>query len=135
MTDQPNIQLAVLEYVYEHADGPHDVVHLRDSPLSDEHGSKKVAEKAAETGVFNWGINALHPWYEDESEIRAAIEQYGSDPESITDDSSPDTSRGAMVERGQKFDALRSDEADWVADCVADLWDNPQTFESGNIMD
>lgn len=79
MPDLPNIQREVVEYVYAEADGPYDVVHLRDSPLSEKYGSLRVSKKVAETGVFNWGINALHPWYEDEAEIRAKIREFGGD--------------------------------------------------------
>ena len=76
MTEQPNIPREILEYVLEEADGPHDVVHLRDSPLSERYGSRKVAEKAAETGVLNWGINALHPWYEDEQAVHERLLEF-----------------------------------------------------------
>lgn len=76
LTDQPNIQREVIEYVLEHADGAYDVVHLRDSPLSDEYGSRKVAEKVHAAGCFNWGINALHPWYESNADVRTALEAF-----------------------------------------------------------
>lgn len=80
MPDLPNIKLEVLEYVYEEADGEYDVVNLRQSPLSREYGSyrvaKKVMEIAVDHGVFNWGISPVVPWYEDERAVEAAIRYY-----------------------------------------------------------
>lgn len=76
MPDLPNIQREVLEYALEHADGPHDVLHLRDSPLSERYGAESVGKAVQKTGVFNWGINALHPWYEDESEVRSKLAEF-----------------------------------------------------------
>lgn len=80
MTEQPNIKLQILEYAYEQADGVHDVIHLRDSPMSERYGSKRVAEKvmeiAVQHSVFNWGVSPIVPWYEDEQRVEAAIRYY-----------------------------------------------------------
>lgn len=73
MPNLPNIQREVLEYVLENADGPHDAVNLRDSSLSEEYGQNRVLKKAGETGVLTCGVSMLHPWYQDEQEVRDRI--------------------------------------------------------------
>lgn len=76
MPDLPNIQREVIEYVLEHADGEWDAVHLRDTPLTEKYGETRVAKKVAEAGVFNWGINALNPWYQSEEDVRDKLNEY-----------------------------------------------------------
>ena len=77
MPELPNIKLEILEYIYEESDEQNRPVHLRDTPLTNQYGESRIARKVIETsikhGVFNWGINALHPWIEDEQAVRAAI--------------------------------------------------------------
>lgn len=39
-----------------------------------------------------------------------------------------------MIERAQMLDVVR-DEPAWIADCVEELWDNPEKFERGETFE
>jgi len=75
MPDMPNIQLEILNWIDEHADGEYDGVNLRNFVENSNYDAQRVAKKAADTGVLSWGINSLHPWYEDEQAFKDRINE------------------------------------------------------------
>jgi hypothetical protein len=40
-----------------------------------------------------------------------------------------------MIERAAKLDLIRDAEADWIADTVAELWQQPEEFANGELFE
>lgn len=76
MTEQPHLKREVLEWVYEEADGPCDVVHLDEMAEETSYQVGRLAQKASETGVLTCGVNMRHPFYTNTAQVEAKLEEY-----------------------------------------------------------
>lgn len=74
MTDNPNIQKEILEFVLDRADSSYDAVDLREFAKNAGYEEGRVVEKAADTGVLEAGTSMLYPWYTNRKEVLARLE-------------------------------------------------------------
>jgi hypothetical protein len=78
MTNQPNIQKQILEFVLAEVDEPCSPVDLPE--FADTHGYDlgRVMMKANETGVLTCGTTMKYPWYNDRSAVEDKLDEWES---------------------------------------------------------
>lgn len=78
MTDQPNIQREVLEYVIEERQRDGVVaVNLREFAVMRSYDEQRVANTVLKLGdAVDWGVSPMHPWPAEEDVAREHFEAW-----------------------------------------------------------